>query len=394
MNIHRNIRYLPLDTNVTFTEKIDGSNLGIQVALVDGTWTFKNLVGRSSIIAADTLDKKVTTIKYGNAGQLGNLPFEMLKFASALGNFLKLTEIIVFGEAFRGKNQKLVSWHPFGYRLPSDERACYNLTKDLHNIFLQVSDSKLAHTILKNKGEPMQRAEYFATIAAATYHVVAPPLLLFSGTLYDGITNLYPLLMSQDPTFEGCFIVSNEKKVDNVPVTTAPVPTAPATTDTTTTTTDDMVIEHEIYYENKLKTGHFEEQAYFIFPDDFDTFEPRLKSVYEMLKAIFKNKIELPDTDGTKKPKQPVGRKTDDVALLEKIKIAYERELTKRVDMPPEAIAAMHHKARIEYANEITSAICDEIISHYTDANTEAPWTKDVILDVARRRIYPIIMKA
>src|SRR5579862_4162332 len=133
-NIHREIYELNkdnknvdefFDIQVTMSIKIDGSNLGIRCTKIKNNWTIQELIGRNSNIWSTKSGTPINKLpKYGNV-LLANLPTEMLNFCATLGDYLKVSEIIVFGETVR--IGEFSSWHPFGYSLDGLKLLTYDI---------------------------------------------------------------------------------------------------------------------------------------------------------------------------------------------------------------------------------------------------------------------------
>jgi hypothetical protein len=260
---------LPLDDifqePVCVTEKLDGSNLGIQIALRGGSgprqYFIVALMGRNSVLWAPpegtdgTAVVVVPNTKYGNAGALESLPTAMLAFASAVANALGVDDLIVYGEAYRGEEQKKASWHPFGYKVRSTALTAaavesavdaaarpdaaafesdgdasgdedgglwtkFGLASTVHQLFASHQNVPVFNTTPSVTAEPSLAAlpcrNAFAEALVAqsqTSHVVCPPLLLFSGgSLGSAIETLAPMLTAPIArSFEGVFIVCESR---------------------------------------------------------------------------------------------------------------------------------------------------------------------------------------
>lgn len=246
----------------TATEKVDGSNIGILVryALSDATqmsdvagWEVLLLQGRNAplytspnyvVPGADDDDSKATAAKekksddaikkeieasfkkitslpgYGNAGSLGQLPRKMRDFAARVANELSVTELQVFGEAYRGKtlvdNAKgsglrteamatFASFHPFGVKLPTQAWRLLRLSKALHELF-----SKAAQIATP----PKSHDEFTNMLVASQDHVVVPPVLFAAAEpVVDVVERLSPVfLTSKSRYFEGVFLVFESDK--------------------------------------------------------------------------------------------------------------------------------------------------------------------------------------
>src|SRR6185503_11340420 len=89
-----------LNTQVNITIKIDGSNLGIHIQKNSyKKWIIAKLRGRNSTIWSIRSTTPINKLpKYGNI-LLNELPQLMFEFSTAIGDFLKVDDIIVYGEA-------------------------------------------------------------------------------------------------------------------------------------------------------------------------------------------------------------------------------------------------------------------------------------------------------
>jgi hypothetical protein len=198
--------------SVCATAKVDGSNLGITAEKNQKTkqWDLKILHGRNIDIWTEGDKKANTALSYGNAGALGNLPQEMLKFASAFGDALGVDRITVYGEAYKAPNAKFASWHPFGYRDASNHLV--SLSKSVHALFLLLAPVPFSVNDVATDFDTMM--QYLVT---ATTHSVFPPLIYACDKIENVIVQLAPefvkrsLLGAAEEQFEGVFLVSEDQ---------------------------------------------------------------------------------------------------------------------------------------------------------------------------------------
>lgn len=184
-----------------FTEKLDGSNLGIHIKKINDEWKLVAVYGRKTIISQE----EIKIIKYGNAGSLGDLPNKMYEYAQKIANKLMLDEIIIYGESYRQKKaqQKFASWHPFGYRNNADKEII-NLSPKIYDLFCDTSEFCLSMKDIKCPDE------YRLFLENSQSHVIYPPLVLYNGKISDGIKYLEQLMMKSHKEFEGVFVSSSD----------------------------------------------------------------------------------------------------------------------------------------------------------------------------------------
>jgi hypothetical protein len=331
------------DLNVTITEKIDGSNLSIHIKKYDNdTWKIESIIGRNSIIWPNNVKNKETNIyelSYGNAGKLEKLPDEMFNFSKKLAENINTNEIIIYGEAYRYKKQKFSSWHPFGYKLPSDDYKTYRLTTEAYTLFKSICnippENYIEHDIMMN---------YLETIDK---NVVFPPPIYHTGSLGDGIDKLKNRMLSNEETFEGLFIISNNSNDSN---------------------------EHNFGY--KWKTGEYDEQKQIPNIETLNFKKEKSIILYNTLMQIYNNKA----NKDKKKNK-------DKNILKNEIEIATRRELSKM-----ESITNVPKKERVIIINNMIPLIVDEIVLLYKESEIELPWTIEEIKESSSKFIPQIIM--
>jgi hypothetical protein len=210
---------------VCATEKLDGSNLSIRAAVSKdtGSWEVLEILGRKKPLwtKSDDAAPLDQLPKYGNAGSLGKLHVSMLAFAAKLGSMLGLTDIAIYGEAFRVHSKiAYTSWHPFGYKNPQDGWMTHRLTSGVYDLFQKVAYS--------NTGEseglcpppppppPHSHDAFFSFLRehGTRRHLITPPPLLSVGKLSEVIDTLHPLMLEarlrKIDQFEGCFLVTED----------------------------------------------------------------------------------------------------------------------------------------------------------------------------------------
>jgi hypothetical protein len=210
------------------TLKIDGSNLGIRVAQDEnGEFCLVAIIGRSTFIYlhdsaddATTRITKLTSLSYGNAKALGNLPFVMFEFAVGLAKKLGLTDITVYGEAYRfsKKGNAAASWHPFAYNpVYGQDNSMRRLTRQTYADFEQVAlNLKSVHATPVDRSVYASPNALFAFLDSITKPAICPPPVLFYGSLVDGIKFLgkvfeqFVNISKIVSPFEGGFFISDD----------------------------------------------------------------------------------------------------------------------------------------------------------------------------------------
>ncbi len=318
----------------SFGEKIDGSNLGIQVNV---TTRDAYLHGRNTLVPYDF--SKPASVKYGNAGSLGTLPVLMKEFALKLCEHLQLEEVVVYGEAYRHGMQKNASFHPFGYKVG----------EKLHGLTVATRAS-FAHCALESDaaefGEFRTHADYTDALERSQRHIVFPPIIYRTCTLAEGIESLHEEMKSpSSPKFEGCFCVCEDESV-------------------TIRNSDCNLAAF------KWKTGTHEEQAGMPSLERLSLSEPAHLVLHDKLSSVFNSR---PFAGASSKPSKTApsssadsAKKAADADVRLRIKTAFERELGKMV-----SFAEVPKKERAPIAATIKPLILAEVLRGYEEDSAD-----------------------
>lgn len=328
------------------TLKIDGSNLAVHMRQVDPTgWQIEALHGRNQPIwirEEDPTVAKLSGLKYGNAGFLGKLPEEMFRFVQTFAESISVRNIVVYGEVYRFPEQRFVSWHPFGYKLPDSDWQCHKLDLNLHAQFTAIS----GHPRFDNPCDCFQFLQKVET------HVIFPPPVCFSGILRDGIETLFPLMMNPPMReFEGVFLV-----LDN---------------------------GHAV----KWKTGLHEEQKYLVSIDAIRFEEETSRMLYGKLKEVFdaRPEMKIKDIRSHESMLADAARKESERCLQMEMERAIRHELTKWPDME-----TLSKKDRAPKLQILIPRAEEELKSRYE--GTTIPWTDEQINYVAKSVVPRVVM--
>jgi hypothetical protein len=330
-NIHK-VALSPefFDKTFSFGEKIDGSNLGIQVKRGS---TDATLHGRNSIVSYDF--EKPTSVKYGNAGSLGELPINMRQFASKLCNLLHLHEVIVYGEAYKHGKQKFASYHPFGYRV---EDTFFGLTRESRELFIQCVPEEDAH---EYAGLTAHEA-YLESLESAERHVVFPPIIYKTSSLAEGIHELHASMKQPgSKLFEGVFCVCEE---------------------------DGFSIPHSDCNLTafKWKTGHHEEQSGMPPLERLCLCAPEHLELYHKLAEVFSARPFANQAAPATAASPSTAKPTADAELRGRISAAFQRELGKM-----ESFQDLPKKERGRIVVTMKPLVAAEVIRSYEEDGEE-----------------------
>jgi hypothetical protein len=322
------------DINADFTVKLDGSNLSIKIKKINSEWKLISINGRNSIIWPNE-DKQLNKIgKYGNAGNLGELPIEMFKIAIKVAEKINVEEIIVYGEAFRAKKDnrtaKFASWHPFGFYILGNENPIL-----VPAIFFQ---DICPNPILVNT----DFYTFIDLLINTDHHCIFPSIMSFSGKIGDGIIKFKELMMNPPIEFEGFFIVINEKTG------------------------------------YKWKTPKYEEQPKIRRSDQCNFMDNSSIEKYKILEDVYFAERDV----------KPVSiKQIDSDPLITAINTAFQKEHSKMLDL-----STIPKKERLIIADSVISLVITEILSHYTE-ESPCPWTENVIKEKTNKLVKYLIMK-
>jgi len=314
----------------SFGEKIDGSNLGIQLACDSMSAT---LHGRNSILSYDFV--KPVSVKYGNAGSLGHLPVSMKQFAVNLCAALNLSELVVYGEAYKQGKQKFASYHPFGYRV---EDTFHGLTRETRDLFIQCVSGEDTQDYAGIESHDV----YLKTLEMAERHVVFPPIIYKTCSLAEGIHELHATMAQpSSKLFEGVFCVCEE------PGFAAPYQDCNLTA-------------------FKWKTGHHEEQSGMPPLEKLSLCEPEHLALYEKLSQVFNSRPFSSAASPPKESSSSSAKKQVDTELRSRIATAFKRELGKM-----ESFQDVPKKERDRIALGMKPLVIEEVVRSYQEDGVE-----------------------
>lgn len=310
-NIHRLVANdeMQFEHNVIVLEKIDGSNLGVEV---DG-YGLVALHGRNTLLWHKGMDELPYNRKYGRV--TGTLD-PIADYVPRLVNFVKSlenvsTSVIVYGEWHKvhQDQQATACWYPFGYTVRKKEISHRTMTRDLYDAFVR--------------------------------HDLQPPRILFSGGLVtDAVEALHPMMM--DPPseqFEGVFITREHVSGTR--------------------------------YCAKWKTGSFEEQPSCAIheatcPEDLQEFVAKLRSVYDTRIQKRDNTTKQRHT----KPKQ--GSKLSLRRHKQQVTLALESVLSKST-VSAEDIRGMDRENRGRELKRLAEETRNDIKQQYASVGEDVP---------------------
>ena len=356
------------DRLVCATQKIDGSNLSMHIKYDDGKWSIVKINGRNTIVWNNEMEKDILNISYGSPEKLEKLPLVMfdycIRLAKILTNDLKtpINELYVYGEAYRLKGQPLVSWHPFGYKIPEKEIIDSSSSNYKNSIkFLNSQTHKLLISAQEPKIPTVLTIEDFIKLLEnCTEHIICVPICLFVGDLRTCINTLFEQMKTNNELFEGCFII------------------------------------FEDYNEGcKWKTGLFEEQIK-ITPISESLFKLEENiNVYAKLEYIFNTR---PDYSERKNMLLSNQKKEKTELLVKTIKqlesdllIACKHEITKFISI--NEISLIPKVERKKLVEKLIELSIQEVLEKYKESQYEISWTHEQINKSAYKIINPFIMK-
>lgn len=330
---------------VCITLKVDGSNLTIHIKKIDGIWYVMELIGRNSVIWTNESATPITSLSYGSPGKLENLPLEMQNYAIRLGEYLKVEEIYISGEVYRMKDQRYASWHPFGYKIGSDDIIF--MTSKTHQLFVEMQNFEIVTT-----------SDQMNTILVnSTCHLIFPPPILYIGKLGDGILSLYTTMMKHDRNFEGCFII----------------------------------------WENgswgfKWKTGLFEEQHKIPDLSEFSFTREESLVYYTKLIEVFNHRPHYEARERVLRSQDAKSKKNDEKELKElckkELSNACEREMTKM-----ESFNHIPRSERKTIVQNLIGLVVKEVKQVYEESKMTISWSDDELKSMAESIILQIVMK-
>jgi len=346
-----------LNTQVNITIKIDGSNLGIHIQKNSyKKWIIAKLRGRNSTIWSIRSTTPINKLpKYGNI-LLNELPQLMFEFSTAIGDFLKVDDIIVYGEAVAAG--KYASWHPFGYLDPINNTFMM-LTSDLHNLFKKFS---IVESKTIDKVSHFNNTDMINYLKNVKTHVIFPPPTLFNGKLALGINFLTDTMKNSPNDFEGVFVVVE-------------------------------ALNNNEYIGFKWKTGFHEEQSKIPQITDLNFKNDESKQAYTKLVEIFMNRPEKDQRvslarSAEAKTKEMTDKQNEDI-LKNTIDTAMKRELTKMTSFEHVPKGSRH-----DIVSSLTKLVIDEIKRQYAGNENSTPiWSHEKIESMTKNLVTVYVMK-
>ena len=339
------------------TNKINGSNLAIEICKADGAWSVIALHGRN--VPLWTAESGILFSKsgkaYGNFGSIGELPLEMFKIASRFADSIRVDYIVMYGEAFRSKKQEKASWHPFGYKIRDKDGnlILQHLTPQVH-----AHISSICQTPNFSSHDDM-----IGFLEATNVHVAFPPPIYFVGALGDCINYLFPIFMQLHETFEGVFIVAIDGS-----------------------------------FGMKFKTGILEEQPAIPDVSTLNFTDPASIEIYSKITAVFASKITAVFASKSLKKVVATSEKESSTdhkpvravdPLVTKIEEAFDNIASKEA-----GFAEVPKKDRKPIVDRFVPLVVNELVSHFTKADMVIPWDKDVIMKKAKTIVTQKVMSA
>ena len=313
-----------LHANVVVLEKLDGSNLGIEISPTDGLIA---LHGRNGLLwSSREKSKEPFARRYGSvrgtleplADIIDNLKKLALKLLEELATNEYWDEtasedppkaIIFYGEWYKEMGRDTTpSWRPFGYAFRGKTNHFRTMTSDLHSIF--------------------------------TEHGLHPPKMMFSGgNLFKAVEELWMIMKEGGSGFEGVFITSEKGGTRNC---------------------------------CKWKTGFYEEQSNFLLASESSGTE-EMSTMVDRLRDVLDTKSE---SSRCSKPRAKKEKKTKsngkckDLAYDHMITLAMNSVLSKS-SVAIEDIRAMEKSQKINEAKRLNQETLEDIMDSMADSGEE-----------------------
>lgn len=366
---------------INATHKIDGSNLSMHIGCIEGKWSIIKINGRNTRVWDDTMGKNILEISYGSPDKLEKLPLAMFDYCVRLASKLTrddgcpVDELYVYGEAYRMEGQRFVSWHPFGYQIPSS-KSCETTgikditpTDDLEN----VQNLSLSITFLTQRThelfvsaqvpeipEVKTFKDFIELLANCTDHVICTPVCLFVGKLRDCINALFEQMKTLDRLFEGCFIIFEDRSQGF-----------------------------------KWKTGLFEEQkricsvseTMFKSRENIEAFS-KLEYIFNMRPAYSERENMLVSKDKKESAKLKIVSLRQ---LQDDLLVACKREITKFTSLSE--ISSIPKASRKDLVSRLIDLSIAEVVQQYKESDCEISWSQAEMKRSALGVINPFVMK-
>jgi hypothetical protein len=320
-NIHRHlVKANPASLgNVIVLEKMDGSNLGIELS--GGELTA--LHGRNNLIWHRDCPESSLSQRYGSVTASTLEPVnDYVDGLTKLAELVGQPNLVVYGEWFQSKRDDSVGWFPFGYGVRS-------LDGDKNCDRFQTMTPSLYHQLI-------------------TCGLTPPPVLFRDGPIHQAVELLEErMLRPEHPdSFEGVFITLH----------------------------DTDLLPRACLQGYKWKTGWFEEQPRWVPNDHLITGE--WLATLERLKQVFTNQ----DCQSGSKQRQPAtAAQLEKIRQQEEwqqqhrqVKLAFDSVMSKS-PIPLESIRATTGKARGEAIRKLITDVTAEAESQYRTSETPIP---------------------
>jgi hypothetical protein len=365
-NIHRRLELVHALYGC-FTLKMDGSNLGLQIELINSVWKIHLIIGRTTYLfdGYASIDELPKFAKYGNGGDINGLIRPMFVFAVRLAEQIGCTKLTVTGEVFRHGKQKFPSWHPFGYLIGDDPTTKHQMLdlptwEFFKSLALSMDSSTRAISPMTEEFGTDYQA-MLAFLETSDQFNIFPPLLMFHGQICDGIRAFEKMLMeNEDPHFEGFFIVYTD----------------------TSGNLDGLKLKGRVHEEQKR------------LPDigDLSTFPPEMIEVYDILSRVFNARCPKEGRIGSHRSNEAADGKVSKEALDAKL-ITELTDATRNILSKMQFDPTTKPADRKKIIESMVPIVCAEMTSHYTDDSIELPWSKEAIMRKALNIITPIVMR-
>ena len=366
---------------VCVTHKIDGSNLSMHIRFSEGKWSIVKINGRNTRVWDDTMEKNILEISYGSPDKLEKLPLAMFDYCVRLASKLTrddgcpVDELYVYGEAYRMKGQRFVSWHPFGYQIPlsksrettgakdiapsDDSESVQDLSLSI-NFLTQATHKLFVSAQVPEISEVKTFEDFIKLLENCTDHVICAPVCLFVGDLRTCINTLFEQMKTLDRLFEGCFIIFEDRSQGF-----------------------------------KWKTGLFEEQKKIISVSDtmFKSKEnieafSKLEYIFSMRPAYSERENMLDSKDKKESAKLKVVSLRQ---LQDDLLVACKREITKFTSLSE--ISSIPKASRKDLVSRLIDLSIAEVVQQYKESGCEISWSQDEMKRSALGVINPFVMK-
>ena len=413
--------FLHGEEQVVVLEKLDGSNLGLEIHPQEGLVAIH---GRSSVLWSKTSQDKIDTSpssdplqdaldrKYGSVkGTLHPIATLIPKLqtlaeqlideeeahakerlvtppdhsSSCHGVEVQSKRITFFGEWYKEKVPEVMhepSWYPFGYTFTLLRHE--ETTVDGDQTAEEAHRASIPSSITVSTDEVQ-------TMTSRLYHKIKacgiePPPLLFEGTLCEAIDTLYPQLLEPPHVhFEGVFITFARTKEAET---------------------------RKFVFGAKWKTGQFEEQSNFVLSPSVVSklhASESLRSAIDQLEQVYETKFQKmePKEKGKasvkkqRQPKVPTQDETSSEALLDRqIHLALHSVLSKSPCSVDEIREMEDRSRRVDEMQRIINETLQDVLDTLEDSKVDGDTTSenldcnsDKIMKDMKKRVGRVVSK-